>query len=57
MGQEAGGRPISFQACLSFFGAGVFQTICTVYNGRLRWDNQRGFFGNQGMTRFHRRND
>ncbi len=28
-----------------------------VYNGDFAWDNQRGFFGNQGMTRFIGRND
>ncbi|WP_339459575.1 LTA synthase family protein [Pseudomonas sp. EA_105y_Pfl2_R69] len=28
-----------------------------VYNGDFAWDNQRGFFSNQGMTRFIGRND
>lgn len=28
-----------------------------VYNGDFAWDNQAGFFGNQGMTRFIGRND
>lgn len=28
-----------------------------VYNGDFAWDNQQGFFGNQGMTRFIGRND
>jgi phosphoglycerol transferase MdoB-like AlkP superfamily enzyme len=28
-----------------------------VYNGDFAWDNQSGFFGNQGMTRFIGRND
>ena len=28
-----------------------------VYNGDFAWDNQSGFFGNQGMTRFVGRND
>jgi len=28
-----------------------------VYNGDFAWDNQMGFFGNQGMTRFVGRND
>ena len=28
-----------------------------VYNGDFAWDNQLGFFGNQGMTRFVGRND
>lgn len=28
-----------------------------VYNGDFAWDNQNGFFGNQGMTRFVGRND
>ncbi len=28
-----------------------------VYNGDFAWDNQAGFFGNQGMTRFVGRND
>ncbi len=28
-----------------------------VYNGDFMWDNQQGFFGNQGMTRFIGRND
>lgn len=28
-----------------------------VYNGDFAWDNQRGFFGNQGMTTFIGRND
>ncbi|MGM3389181.1 LTA synthase family protein [Stutzerimonas stutzeri] len=28
-----------------------------VYNGDFGWDNQLGFFGNQGMTRFVGRND
>lgn len=28
-----------------------------VYNGDFGWDNQQGFFGNQGMTRFVGRND
>ncbi|MEZ5529478.1 MAG: LTA synthase family protein [Porticoccaceae bacterium] len=28
-----------------------------VYNGDFAWDNQRGFFGNQGMTNFIGRHD
>ena len=28
-----------------------------VYNGDFAWDNQSGFFGNQGMTRFVGRNE
>ncbi|MGV2837497.1 sulfatase-like hydrolase/transferase, partial [Pseudomonas shirazensis] len=28
-----------------------------VYNGDFAWDNQSGFFGNQGMTTFIGRND
>ncbi|MFN3580802.1 MAG: LTA synthase family protein [Pseudomonas sp.] len=28
-----------------------------VYNGDFAWDNQQGFFSNQGMTRFIGRND
>ncbi|MCL2076616.1 MAG: LTA synthase family protein [Betaproteobacteria bacterium] len=28
-----------------------------VYNGDFAWDNQRGFFGNQGMTNFVGRHD
>lgn len=28
-----------------------------VYNGDFMWDNQQGFFGNQGMTRFIGRTD
>lgn len=28
-----------------------------VYNGDFAWDNQKGFFGNQGMSRFIGRND
>lgn len=28
-----------------------------VYNGDFAWDNQSGFFGNQGMSRFIGRND
>ncbi len=28
-----------------------------VYNGDFGWDNQKGFFGNQGMSRFIGRND
>lgn len=28
-----------------------------VYNGDFQWDNQSGFFGNQGMTTFIGRND
>jgi phosphoglycerol transferase MdoB-like AlkP superfamily enzyme len=28
-----------------------------VYNGDFMWDNQQGFFGNQGMSRFIGRND
>jgi phosphoglycerol transferase MdoB-like AlkP superfamily enzyme len=28
-----------------------------VYNGNFQWDNQSGFFSNQGMTRFIGRED
>ena len=50
---EGGNR---FSGLPQLLSARAFNDIY-VYNGDFAWDNQAGFFGNQGMTRFVGRND
>ncbi|MCF7201653.1 LTA synthase family protein [Pseudomonas oligotrophica] len=45
-----------FSGLPQLLGARAFNDVY-VYNGDFAWDNQLGFFGNQGMTRFVGRND
>jgi len=45
-----------FAGVLKFLGDRNYQSLY-VYNGDFAWDNQRGFFGGQGMQRFIGRND
>ncbi len=50
---EGGNR---FSGLPQLLSARAFNDVY-VYNGDFAWDNQLGFFGNQGMTRFVGRND
>ncbi len=50
---EGGNR---FSGLPQLLSARAFNDVY-VYNGDFSWDNQLGFFGNQGMTRFVGRND
>lgn len=50
---EGGNR---FSGLPQLLGARAFDDVY-VYNGDFAWDNQAGFFGNQGMKRFVGRND
>jgi len=50
---EGGNR---FSGLPQLLSARAFNDVY-VYNGDFAWDNQAGFFGNQGMTRFVGRND
>ncbi len=45
-----------FSGLPQLLGARAFDDVY-VYNGDFAWDNQAGFFGNQGMKRFVGRND
>lgn len=45
-----------FSGLPQLLGAQAFDDVY-VYNGDFAWDNQAGFFGNQGMKRFVGRND
>lgn len=45
-----------FSGLPQLLGARAFEDVY-VYNGDFAWDNQLGFFGNQGMTRFVGRGD
>ncbi|MGE4405195.1 LTA synthase family protein [Pseudomonas sp.] len=45
-----------FSGLPQLLGGRAFNDVY-VYNGDFAWDNQLGFFGNQGMTRFVGRND
>lgn len=54
MQEPEGGN--QFSGLPQLLGARGFNDLY-VYNGDFAWDNQRGFFGNQGMTRFIGRND
>lgn len=45
-----------FAGVLKFLGDRNYQSLY-VYNGDFSWDNQRGFFGGQGMQKFIGRND
>jgi len=46
----------SFSGLPQLLAARGYQNLY-VYNGDFAWDNQQGFFRNQGMTRFIGRND
>ena len=50
---EGGNR---FSGLPQLLSARAFEDVY-VYNGDFAWDNQSGFFGNQGMTRFVGRGD
>ncbi len=50
---EGGNR---FSGLPQLLSARAFNDVY-VYNGDFAWDNQAGFFGNQGMTRFVGRSD
>jgi len=54
MQEPEGGH--QFSGLPQLLGARDFNDLY-VYNGDFAWDNQRGFFGNQGMTRFIGRNE
>ncbi len=45
-----------FSGLPQLLGGRAFNDVY-VYNGDFAWDNQAGFFGNQGMTRFIGRSD
>ena len=49
MQQPQGAAP--FSGLINLLGPGIFQDVY-LYNGDFAWDNQEGFFRNQGMTRF-----
>jgi len=46
----------SFSGLPQLLGSRQFNDLY-IYNGDFAWDNQQGFFSNQGMTRFIGRND